>query len=298
MTRQDVLPTPSRRRVLGVTATLVVLASIGRAADARQELRVCADPDNLPYSSDQLNGFENKIAEVIAQDLNASVTYTWFPQRRGFIRKTLEAGKCDLIVGVPKGYDPVLTTKPYYSSSYVFVYAQNKKLDLHSFDDPVLPKIKIGLQAFGDDGANSPAALALTRRGIIHNITGFPLSATNDSPPGKIIDAVTAGEIDVAIVWGPFGGYFASRQPVRLNVVPVSVSPDLASLPFSYEMCMGVRPGDNKFREELEAVLDRRRGEIRKILEEYGVPLAGSAGVSSASTDPAPTTKFDDMKER
>jgi mxaJ protein len=298
MTRQEVLPTPSRRQVLGVTATLVVLASIGTAADARRELRVCADPDNLPYSSDQLNGFENKIAEVIARDLNASVQYTWFPQRRGFIRKTLGAGKCDLVVGVPNGYDPVLTTKPYYSSSYVFVYAKDKDLDLHSLDDPVLTKIRIGLQAFGDDGANSPAALALTRRGIIRNIIGFPLSPTNDSPPGKIIHAVAAGQIDVAIVWGPFGGYFASREPAQLNVVPVSVSPDLASLPFIYEMCMGVRRGDEKFREELDAVLDRRLAEIQKILGAYGVPLVGSTRAASASTVPVSTTKVDDVKER
>jgi mxaJ protein len=164
----------------------------------------------------------------------------------------------------------VLSTKPYYSSTYVFVYAKDGNLRLSSFDDPVLPGVRIGVQAFGEDGANSPAVHALTQRGIVSNVVGFTLFGTADESPGKIIDSVASGAIDVAIVWGPFAGIFAKRQPVALQVVPVS---DRAQLPFVYDISMGVRIGDTAFREQLEGVMDKRRGEIRKVLQSYGVPL-------------------------
>jgi len=261
---------------LGLAWTLgAILCAEAAAADPGRELRVCADPDNLPFSNDRLEGFENKIAQVVATELNATVRYTWHAERRGFIRQTLKAGKCDLVIGVPSGYDPVLSTKPYYNSSYVFVYAKNRKLDLHSFDDPKLRNIRIGLHAFGEDGANSPPAHALGRRGIARNIVGYTILATDDSPPGRIIDAVAAGEIDVAIVWGPFAGYFAQREKVPLEVVPVAGTTD-ASLPFTYEISMGVRRGDTAFKEKLEDILDRRHDDIQKVLQAYGVPIVGS----------------------
>jgi quinoprotein dehydrogenase-associated probable ABC transporter substrate-binding protein len=260
-----------------------MLIPAATAADSVRALRVCADPDNLPYSNDRLEGFENRIAEIVAKELNADLQYTWYPQRRGFIRKTLKAGKCDVVIGVPRGYDPVLTTRPYYSSSYVFVSAKNRRLGLRSFDDPVLSDLRIGLQAFGDDGANSPAAYALVRRGIIKNIVGFPLTATADSPAGRIIDAVRSGEIDVAIVWGPFAGYFARTQRNYLEVTPVLPGKAGASIPFVYDVSMGVRPGDKQFRDELEGVLERRRDAIHGILDSYGVPLSGSRTTTSAS---------------
>jgi quinoprotein dehydrogenase-associated probable ABC transporter substrate-binding protein len=255
---------------------LIAFASAATAAPER-ELRVCADADNLPFSNERLEGFENKIAELIAKDLNASVRYTWHPQRRGFIRQTLKARQCDLVLGVPSGYELVLSTKPYYSSSYVFVYAKNRHLDLRSFDDPLLRELRIGLHAFGEDGANSPPAHALAHRGIARNVVGFTLLDTEDSPPGKIIDAVAAGEIDVAIVWGPYAGYFAKRQPVEMAVIPVAPGADRASLPLVFDISMGVRRGDTAFKDQLEAVLDRRRGEIQEVLEAYGVPLVGVA---------------------
>jgi len=221
---------------LRLAAALVAIAAAGAAAEPVRDLRVCADPNNLPFSNERLEGFENKIAEVIAKDLNASVRYTWISQRGGFIRKTLKAGNCDVIMGVPSGYDLVLATKPYYSSSYVFVYAKNKNLELRSFDDPVLRKVRIGIQGFGGDGA-SPAAIALGNRGIMDKIVGFTILDSAENPSGKIIDAVSAGEIDVAIVWVPFAGFFARKQPVELEVVPVSSSlarPDRSSLRFRY----------------------------------------------------------------
>ena len=275
-------PNSCTLRMLRLAPVLAILISAGAgAADQPRELRVCADPDNLPFSDQRLDGFENKIAQLIAADLNASVRYTWHPQRRGFIRQTLKARECDVVMGVPNGYELVLSTKPYYSSSYVFVYAKTRNLRLRSFDDPALRQLRIGLQAFGEDGANSPPAHALARRGIARNVVGFTMLDTADSPAGKIIDAVGAGDIDVAIVWGPFAGYFAKRQPVELEVVPVVSDADQPSLPFVYDISMGVRRGDTAFKEQLEGILDRRRGDIRKILEAYGVPLIGEAPLAS-----------------
>jgi len=284
-------PPNSKLRMLRLAGALAVMVCAGSAADPPRELRVCADPDNLPFSNDQLEGFENKIAQVVANDLNASVKYTWHSQRRGFIRQTLKAGACDLVIGVPSGYELVLATKPYYSSSFVFVYAKNRRLDLHSFDDPVLRTIRIGLHAFGDDGSSSPPAHALGRRGIAGNVVGYTILDTADSPSGKIIDAVAAGEIDVAIVWGPFAGYYARRQPIELEVAPVSSSTEEAFLPFTYDISMGVRRGDTSFKQQVEGVLDRRRGEIRKILEDYGVPIVGAAATRASTADSARSAK-------
>jgi len=252
------------------------LIAVGAAGEER-ELRVCADPNNLPFSNRRLEGFENKVAQLIAEEMHATVRYTWHPQRRGFIRDTLAANACDLVVGVPSGYALVLSTKPYYRSTYVFVSPTRRNFQLRSFDDPVLRRLKIGVEEVGSDGGNTPPAHALARRGLAGSIVGFKLWDVEsvESPPGKIIDAVTSGAIDVAIVWGPFGGYFAKRHPAgSLEVVPVApASSDPPSIPFAYDMSMGVRPGDTAFKTELEAILDRRRGEIERILEQYGVPL-------------------------
>jgi len=270
--RQSSRPSSSTL-LLRLAVALVAIAAAGAASgEPVRDLRVCADPDNLPFSNERLEGFENKIAEVIANDLNASVRYTWISQRGGFIRKTLKAGRCDVIIGVPSGYDLVLATKPYYSSTYVFVYAKNKNLALRSFDDPILRQVRIGIHGFGGDGA-SPAAIALGNRGILDKIVGFPILDSAENPSGKIIDAVSAGKIDVAIVWGPFAGFFARKQPVELEVVPVSSSTEQPALPFVFDISMGVRRGDAAFKKELEDVLERRRSDIQKVLQDYGVPL-------------------------
>lgn len=270
-------------RMFHLGACLGVLLIGATAAAQDRELRVCADPNNLPFSNDRLEGFENKIAQLIADQLHATVRYTWHPQRRGFIRETLKAGVCDLVVGVPSEYDLVLATKPYYRSTYVFVYAKTRTLQLRSFDDPALRPLKIGLEEIGSDGANTPPAHALVRRGLAGNIVGFKMWDVDsvDSPPRKIIDAVAAGEIDVAIVWGPFAGYFARRQSAAtLEVVPVSSTSDPTSIPFAYDIAMGVRKGDSALKAELEGILDRKRADIEKILEEYGVPLVGRQPLS------------------
>jgi quinoprotein dehydrogenase-associated probable ABC transporter substrate-binding protein len=237
-------------------------------------LRVCADPNNLPFSNDKLEGFENRIADILARDLGDRVEYTWWAQRRGFFRNTLKAGMCDLVVGVPAGFEMALTTAPYYRSTYVFISRKDRNLDVTSLDDPRLHKVKLGVQMVGDDFSNSPPAHALTNRGIITNVKGYSVYGdyAQPNPPARIVEAVERGEIDVAIVWGPLAGYFAKHSRVPLLISPVTPQMDRSYLPFVFDIAMGVRRGENDFRDQIEQVLEKRRVEIDRILAEYGVP--------------------------
>ncbi len=247
-------------------------SSVLTPADA--PLRVCADPNNLPFSNGRGQGFENRIAELVARDLHKKLEYTWWAQRRGFVRNTLKAGSCDVIVGVPTGLGMVLPTVPYYRSTYVFVTRQDRRINVRSFDDPILRRLRIGVQLIGDDGTNSPPAHALSNRGIISNVKGYTVYGdyAEESPPSRIIDAVARGEVDVAIAWGPMAGYWAKRSPVALKLAGVQPQIDLPFLPFVFDIGMGVRRGDTTFRASLQSVLTRRRADIQRILSEYGVP--------------------------
>ena len=266
---------------LNVVAFLFFLPVALSASCARQsqaeparKLRVCADPNNLPFSNRRLEGFENRIAELLARELNAEVEYAWRPQRRGFIRDTLKANRCDVVIGVPANFEMAQTTAPYYRSTYVFVYRKDSGLRIMSFDDPLLRKLKIGVQIIGDDGANAPPAHALSRRGIVENVRGYTVygNYAQDSPPARIIDAVVNREIDIAVAWGPLAGYAAKRQNVPLELVMVSPQFDLPFLPFVYDISLGVRRGENSFRKELEVALEHKRAEVDHILDDYGVP--------------------------
>jgi mxaJ protein len=239
---------------------------------AEKLLRVCADPNNLPFSSRQGNGFENRLAEILARDLGAKVEYTWWPQRKSFLKRTLEAGLCDVVMGLPSEMPTALTTRPYYRSTYVFVTRKDRGLHIESLDDPLLKNVRIGIHIVGDDFA--PPAYALGRRGIVSNIVGYNLfGAENEqNPPGKIIDAVEHGDVDVAIVWGPFAGYFGAKEAAPLEIIPVAPAPDFAFVPFAYDMSLAVRKGDEKRKSELEAAMDHRCTEIRALLESYGIP--------------------------
>jgi quinoprotein dehydrogenase-associated probable ABC transporter substrate-binding protein len=241
-------------------------------------LRVCADPNNLPFSNRRLEGFENRIAALVAREMNATVEYTWRAQRRGFIRETLRAGACDVVIGMPSSLELALTTAPYYRSTYAFVYRKDRGLDIRSFDDAALRDVRVGVQMVGDDFANTPPAHALASRHIIQNVKGYSVYGDYDeeNPPARIIEAVARGEIDVAIAWGPLAGYFARPQRVPLEVVPVSPQIDLPYLPFVYDISMGVRRGDDAFREQLDEILSRKSLEIEAILDEYGVPRVGT----------------------
>jgi quinoprotein dehydrogenase-associated probable ABC transporter substrate-binding protein len=240
-------------------------------------LRICADPNNLPFSNDRREGFENRIADIVARDLGRRLEYVWQPQRRGFIRTTLKANLCDLIVGVPTELDAVLTTRPYYRSTYVFVSRADRALRLRSFDDPRLKRLVIGIPITGEDYENPPAAQALAARQIRQNVRGYTVYGdySTPNPPRGLIDAVAAGKIDIAIAWGPLAGYFAKKEPVPLEVTPVSPQADSAFVRFVFDISMGVRRDDRRLHDDLDAALVRRRAEIRRVLTEYGVPLAG-----------------------
>lgn len=275
-----------RALVLVVAPALLLLAPAAAAPQlSRGTLRVCADPNNLPFSNQRRQGFENKLAELVAADLDVRVKYTWWAQRRGYVRNTLRAGRCDVLMGVPTGFGPVLVTRPYYRSTYTFVTRQSAPR-IASFDDPALRRLRVGVQIIGDEFANSPPAAALTRRGIVENVKGYTVIGDyrEPNPPSRIVRAVAEGEVDVAIVWGPLAGYFAKRSAVPLRVEPVSPEIDLPYLPFVFDIAVGVRRGESGFRDRLDGVLRRRRHDIDRLLASYGVPRADTPAIASTRT--------------
>ena len=256
--------------------TLAQTPAPPKSAAGQGQFRVCADPENMPHSNQKQEGFENKIADLIAKDFGATTPrYIWWGQRRGFIRNTmnatLEEGRCDIVIGVPEGYDLVRTTKPYYRSTYVFVYPKDKGPQVKSLDDPVLKKVKIGVHLLGDDYTNPPPVHELAKRGVVGNLVGFSTFYSAENPPSSIIDAVASGKIDIAIVWGPAAGYYVKQQRVPLVMVPIPSGK--GDLPFEFGMSMGVKLGNDTLRLKLEKVIDSRHAEIIKILNDYNVPL-------------------------
>jgi len=254
---------------------LVVPAETVRLIDPDpQQLRVCADPNNVPFSNARGEGFENAIAAVVAHDLGKTLSYFWLPQRRGFVRNSLNAGVCDVIMGVPAGYDLVRTTRAYYRSSYVFVSPAGQR-PIRTFDDPALRTLTVGIPITGDDYENPPPAMALAARHLMANVRGYPVYGdySQPAPQRVVIDDVGAGRIDVAVVWGPIGGYFARRSRTPLRVTPVSPQRDADAGPFTFAIAMGVRRSDTELAQALDQVLQRRRTEIASILRQFGVPL-------------------------
>jgi mxaJ protein len=269
--REDQPGSARRRRSLRVAAT----AGQDRPPDSASVLRVCSDPNNLPFSNSRREGFENTIADLVARDLGRTVRYFWLPQRRGFIHNTLGANACDVVIGVPASFEPVRRTKPYYRSTYVFVTRRDRGLHLSSFDDPRLRRLRIGIQLTGDDYANPPAAQALAARRLVDNIRGYTVYGdySRANPARNVIDAVAERQVDIAIAWGPLAGYFATREPAPLDVTPVAPQADRPLVRFVFDIAMGIRNDDRALAESLNAIIDRRRAEIRQVLTSYGVPL-------------------------
>jgi quinoprotein dehydrogenase-associated probable ABC transporter substrate-binding protein len=256
-------------------------------APPRRVLRVAADPNNLPFSNNRLEGFENRLAELIAKDLEADVQYVWRAQRRGFFRHAFKDDGCEVVLGVPAGFEMAATTEPYYRSTYVFVIRADRGRNISSFDDPALREMKIGIQVVGDEGAMTPVGFALARRGLANNVVGYSLYGDyrEANPPARIVDAVAAGEVDVAVVWGPLAGYFAGRSKVPLDVTPVSPAVEPPGLPLAFDISIGVRKGEPSLKEELNRVLARRRADVERILDDYGVPrVAPGAKAADAAT--------------
>jgi mxaJ protein len=251
----------------------VTLANVAVSAHVADPLTVCADPNNLPFSDRAHAGFENKIAALVAKDLNVTLAYTWWVQRRGFVRNTLNDAKCDVWLGVASGLDRVATMQPYYRSTYVFVTRSEQPLAGLTLDDPRLRSVLIGVQLIGNDAMNTPPAHALSARGLTQNVRGFMVyrnyAEPNDS--SAIIDAVVHKQIDVAVVWGPLAGYFAKRANISLRLEAVTPAQDPDS-PMTYDISMGVRPDDLDLKQLISSALTKEASAIRSILTEYGVP--------------------------
>jgi mxaJ protein len=256
---------------------------------AARELRVCADPNNLPFSNAQMEGFENKIVALVARELDATVAYTWWPQRRGFIRNTLKAGDCDLVSGIASGIEMLRPTRPYYRSGFAFVTRADGP-QVFSLDDPVLHQVKIGLPLVGEDGSSTPPGHALAKRGIIDNVRGYMVYGDyrDRNPASEIVKAVASGEIDVAIVWGPMAGYFAAREDVPLRLKLVEPRIDGPRLPMVFDISMGVRKEDRALRDEVDGALSDLKPQIDEVLDKYNVPRLDGSGreISAASAEP------------
>lgn len=273
---------PRSKAATAALATTVVLTSHIMAASAT-ELRVCADPNNMPFSNSAELGFENRLAAMIADHLGKQASYTWWAQRRGFIRNTLKAGKCDVVMGVPSTYDLVEATIPYYRSTYVFLSRQDQHLDVASLLDPKLRKLTIGVHLIGDDGNNAPPAQALGDQGIVDNVRGYSIYGDyrQADPPARLLEAVENREIDVAAAWGPLAGYFAKLSPVPLTVTPIQDGDRFAPQQFQFSISMGVRKGDHALRDQLNAFIVGHRAEIATLLRDYGVPLVETPETAS-----------------
>jgi len=236
-------------------------------------IRVCADPDNMPLSNQKGEGFEQKIAELVAKEWNAKIEYAWWPVRRGFFARALNGRYCDVAIQAPAGFDMAAVTRPYFRSGYVFVTRKDSGLDIKSLADPRLKKLKIGVNLLNSDAENTPPAMVLSRYGVVGNLTGFSTFYTDTERPEDIVNAVAKKDIDVAIVWGPIAGYFVKRSPVPLSLVPLAERDSLSEFPFRFDIGMGVRRRERVLRDSLQTVLDRKAPEIQAILKEYGVPM-------------------------
>jgi mxaJ protein len=283
-------------------AALAALALAAAPASAQRPgplqpglLRVCADPDNLPSSNDKGEGFEQKIADLIAKEWNTKLEYVWYPTRRGYFR-ILNGMYCDVAMEAPAGLDMAGATKPYFRSAYVFVSRKGSGLeDVASLADPRLKKLKIGVNLYTSDGENSPPAMALSRYGVVGNLKGYSTFFSGDVRPDDIIKAVANKDVDLAIVWGPMAGYYAKQSPVPLVLQPLPAKDSLSGLPFRFSIGMAVRRRDKVLRDSLQAVLDKKAPQIDSILKEYGVPVLPMEEEKQApkSSGAAPQPKAD-----
>lgn len=268
--------------VLRLAAPAMLAATVAAAPWSAHQpmrpraLRVCADPNNMPFSDSAGHGFENRIASLVARDLHEPVAYTWWAQRRGFVRNTLGAQRCDVVIGIIAGDEQLSTTTPYYRSTYVFVTRRSSNLHLASMNDPRLRRVRIGIHVIGDDYNSLPPGVALAGRGIVRNVVGYSIygNYAEPNPPAALIEGVERGDVDVAVAWGPLAGYFAKHSPVPLVVAPIEPSMDARTgTVFTFPIAIGVRKGNEALRDVLQRVIDRDGARIHAILNEYGVPM-------------------------
>lgn len=235
---------------------------------ARSALRVCADPANLPFSNERRQGFENKIADLIGAKLDLPVVYTWFPQATGFVRRTLRDRKCDIIMGFSQGHEMVQNTNHYYRSTYVMVFKTGGKLEgIENLDDPRLRESRIGVVA------GTPPATIIAINQLIGRIKPYPLlvDRRHDSPAERMIADLEKGEIDIGLMWGPIGGYFAGKSTSKLTVQPMTK--ETKGPRMAYRITFGLRKGEPDWKHKLNELIAANQGEINKIMLEFNVPL-------------------------
>jgi len=247
-----------------------VAAQTGETVDHTM-LRVCADANNMPFSNDKGEGFENKIAELLAGDLGIPVHYTWFPDTIGFVRNTLGARKCDLIIGTAAGNELVQNSNPYYRSTYAFIY----RPDVHpvtSIDDPVLQSASIGIIA------GTPPVTLLMQKGLLGNLRSYQLLVdTRFNSPGRdLVHDVATGAVDIGILWGPIAGYYAKQESPALVVAPLPAQQGPMQLDF--RITMGMRPNEPEWKRTINTLIRKKQKEIDAILLAYGIPLLDEKG--------------------
>jgi quinoprotein dehydrogenase-associated probable ABC transporter substrate-binding protein len=267
-------------RVLRSIAVAVTVASTPAWAQGRESpdlsielvdpkvLRVCADPHNLPFSNDKGEGFENKLAELFAEKLDRKVAYTFFPQATGFVRMTLAAHRCDVIMGFPQGDDLVQSTNPYYRTSYALIYKAGGDLEgIDRLSDERLKQKRIGVVA------GTPPATYLAANSLLGRTKPYALMIDTriDSSAEAMIKDLKAGEIDVGILWGPMAGYFARNESPPIRVVPLLK--DTGGPQLAYRIAMGVRGTDQNWKRQLSRLIQENQPAINKLLISYGVPL-------------------------
>jgi quinoprotein dehydrogenase-associated probable ABC transporter substrate-binding protein len=266
-------------RALAPTAVLIGIAMAGQAAGEASDLvsgdrfRVCADPASLPLSDRDGGGFENAIAELLAEELGRPVEYTWYPQSTGFVRQTLSKGLCDVIIGYPQGDEMVLNTNAYYTSAYVLVVrAESDLANVTGLADPRLKGRRIGVVA------GTPPASHLARNGLLPKTKGYHLTVDtrHEHPNQEMLDDLLADRIDAALVWGPIGGPLARAQGDKLVVTPLIGEAGPPKL--FYRITMGVRQGEQRWKRELNSLLRRNQDRINAILMDAGVPLLDDNG--------------------
>jgi quinoprotein dehydrogenase-associated probable ABC transporter substrate-binding protein len=262
-----------RARLAALCGALAILAATMAAAQVsdlvvRNVLRVCADPANLPFTNEAGAGFENKIAEILARDLGVPLQYTWFPQATGFVRNTLGAKRCDVVMGYAAGSDPVQNTNPYYRSAWVLVTRPNEGLDgIESLGDPRLQGKRLGVIA------GTPPATLLALNGLIGHAKPYRLTVDrrHESPSEDMVRDIASGEINGGVLWGPIGGYFAKNAGKPLAVVPLTRHE--AGVPMTFRITFGIRHGETEWKHRLNDFIAARQGEINRVLLDYGVPL-------------------------
>ncbi len=235
---------------------------------AEVPLRICADPDNLPFSSRSGSGFDQRVAVLVAHDLHRIPKFVWARSRRGFLREQFNKGACDVLLGVPTTMRSVSTTIPYYTSSYVFVSPAKRHLQLSSFTDSALNGQRIGLQILEED--LSPPSFPLIRAGYAGQLIGFDSFGEEE---GEVVRAVSDGRVEVAVVWGPVAGYFAHKCKTPLAISPIASGYRFAGIPFTYAMSLGVHQGDTALLSQLNASIARMRPQIERTLGTYHVPM-------------------------